>query len=133
MASWVGSEVRTTAPAWFDGAPISLFPQSPPDAETAVLVVRDASGAEVSRSALAVPPQPMEWAGVGADGAPLPEGLYSFTVEGYAGGAQTGIAGVGLYSQVSEVRLEAAGPVLVLEGGAQVVPDAVSALRAPGT
>src|SRR6056297_1233891 len=44
MASWIGKDVRTDGPAWFDGSPITLFPNLSDGSTGAALVVKDAAG-----------------------------------------------------------------------------------------
>jgi flagellar basal-body rod modification protein FlgD len=132
FASWVGMEARAAAPAWFDGrAALTLSPNPPVQADRAVLVVRDATGAEVARSDIAVTGDPVEWAGTGATGAPLAAGQYSFYLESYKNGALLTDDMVEVYSAITEARGGANGTVLVLQGGASVASANITALRAP--
>ena len=75
MASWVGREARTSAPAYFDGKPIELFPQAIGAADTQEIIVRDESGAEVQRIPYASGSESIQWAGVQANGTLMQEGL----------------------------------------------------------
>ncbi|WP_296431387.1 flagellar hook capping FlgD N-terminal domain-containing protein [Yoonia sp.] len=102
MASWVGREARTSAPTYFDGKPIELFPQAIGAADTKEIIVRDESGAEVQRIPYASGSESIQWAGVQANGTPMQAGLYSFQIVGKANGDVTGQAGVDVYSKVNE-------------------------------
>ncbi|MDB4110972.1 flagellar hook assembly protein FlgD [Yoonia sp.] len=129
MASWVGREARTSAPTYFDGKPIELFPQAIGAADTKEIIVRDESGAEVQRIPYASGSESIQWAGVQANGTPMQAGLYSFQIVGKANGDVTGQAGVDVYSKVNEVRIEAEQTMLIMQGGAAVPSNQVTALR----
>ena len=129
MASWVGREARTSAPTYFDGKPIELFPQAIGAADTKEIIVRDESGAEVQRIPYASGSESIQWAGVQANGTPMQAGLYSFQIVGKANGDVTGQAGVDVYSKVNEVRIEAGQTMLIMQGGAAVPSNQVTALR----
>jgi flagellar basal-body rod modification protein FlgD len=133
MASWVGREARSAAPAYFDGQPIEIFPQTIGAADTNEIIVRDADGAEVQRIPFAPGSQSMQWAGVQPDGTPMETGLYSFQIVGKTDGAVTDQAGVDVYSKVTEVRIEAGQTMLILQGGAAVPSGQVTALRDAAT
>ena len=129
MASWVGREARTSAPTYFDGNPIELFPQAIGAADTKEIIVRDESGAEVQRIPYASGSESIQWAGVQANGTPMQAGLYSFQIVGKGNGDVTGQAGVDVYSKVNEVRIEAGQTMLIMQGGAAVPSNQVTALR----
>ena len=131
FAGWVGMEARVTAPARFDGAPITLAPAPDPASDAATLVVRDATGREVSREPMPPAAAPVLWAGTGPGGQPLPTGLYTFEVESLNRGEVTSVRPVDHYARVSEVRQGADGVELVLTGGSVVAAATVSALRTP--
>ncbi len=133
MASWVGMEARVTAPVMFDGAPLTLYPAPAEGADQTVLVVLNASGQEVARQQIAVSGDPVTWAGTDAAGTPLAAGSYAFRLEHYASGELTGTTAVEAYGRVDEVRAGADGAVLVLQGGANVAPADIRALRSPAT
>ncbi|MBT8410749.1 MAG: flagellar hook assembly protein FlgD [Octadecabacter sp.] len=129
MADWVGKEARAAAPSYFDGSPITIAPNSAAIADKVELVVADADGNEVQRSEIPKSADPIEWAGVGEDGSPLPNGIYTFSVVSYSNGeiALKEIADV--YSRVEEVRSENGESILMLLGGIAVPATQVSALR----
>ena len=70
--------------------------------------------------------------GRAADGTPLPEGRYGFTVVSYAGEEVLAEAPAEIYARVTEVRAEGGETQLMLEGGAAVPATQVSALREAG-
>jgi flagellar basal-body rod modification protein FlgD len=129
MASWVGKEARSTAPAYFGGAPIQLFPQASDLADKTEIIVRDSAGVEVQRFAFAQGTKELSWDGAVNGGPQLPSGLYRFEVVGTTNGELIGQSKVDLYSRITEVRLERGQTMLVLDGGATIPSDAVTALR----
>lgn len=131
-SGWVGREVRVAAPALFDGTPVTVVPTVTDGADRAVLVVRDAAGAEAQRVEIGTDGAPMEWAGVDSSGNALASGTYSFSVESYADGARIGEAIAATYGEVLEVVSGATGINLRLAGGAEVAADSVDALRMAG-
>ncbi len=131
LAGWVGMEARAAAPAWFDGAPVTLYPNPAAIAEEATLIVRDEAGNVVDTRSVPVSTEPLQWAGVDSSGNPLPSGLYSFELESYAHGDLITSTPVDIYARISEARNQNGQTILVLEGGVQVTSDAISALREP--
>lgn len=131
LASWIGMEARSTTPAFFDGNPISVASKPAPNAEEVNLVVKDARGAEVQRNALPLAAQEVVWAGVSSDGAPFPNGQYSFTIESRARGEVISTTPAQTYARITEARIEQGETVLIVEGGGTLRTDAVTGLRAP--
>ncbi len=132
LAGWVGMEARVDAPAGFEGRPITLAPVPDPASDAAVLVVRDDLGRIVSREAVPLGADTIDWAGTGSDGAPLPPGLYTFELESLNQGQVTSMRPVEHYAEVREARLGPAGVEIVISGGARVLASDVTALRQPG-
>lgn len=131
MASWIGKEARTAAPIRYDGNSVTLSPNPAVGANRAVLVVRDADGNLVSREEIPVSAEPYQWLGGGADGSPLPSGVYSIELESLNGETVIDSRPVEYYARVIEARGGAAGTKLVLEGGFEVQASDVTALRVP--
>ncbi|MCE6960919.1 flagellar hook assembly protein FlgD [Cereibacter sphaeroides] len=129
LAGWIGREARVAAPAWFDGAPITISPNPVLGADRANLVVRDADGGIVAQEAIEAEAGPIDWAGTDAEGNPLPEGAYSFSIESYTGDELLGTTDVEVYSEVVEARGGSNGTILVLRGGVEVAASSVTALR----
>jgi flagellar basal-body rod modification protein FlgD len=131
LASWVGMEARVSTSAAFNGAPITLAPEADPASDAAYLVVRDATGAQVSREGIPLNVQTIEWAGMTDTGAPLPAGNYTFEVESQNQGQVTSTRAVDHYALVHEARLSDGGIELILSGGNAVPSGDVRALRTP--
>ncbi|MEM8537405.1 MAG: flagellar hook capping FlgD N-terminal domain-containing protein [Pseudomonadota bacterium] len=131
MAALVGKEALAVAPARFDGAPLTLTPPATVVGDSRTLVVTDAQGREVSREQIPVAAETITWAGVGPGGVPLPSGLYSFRVETSSLGDVIANDPIPIYSRVTEVRFDDGQTTLVLESGASVGSDQVTALRDP--
>lgn len=132
MASWIGKEARSPAPVLYAGAPVTLSPNPAQGADRAVLVVRDAQGNLVSREEIPANAEPYQWLGAGADGAPLPSGVYSLTLESISGERVLATTPVEHYARVIEAKGGGSnGTRLVLEGGIEVPASEVTALREP--
>lgn len=131
MAAWVGKEARAPVAANFTGTPITIAPNPASSADSVELVVKNAAGLEVQRMSIPVSAETLEWAGVTTDGAPLPNGNYTFTVESSLGGEVILSEPADIYSTIQEVRSEGGQTILILSGGVAVSSTQVSALRDP--
>lgn len=131
-AGWIGMEVRSTAPVDFNGAPITIVPDSAPGADEAVLIAYDNSGREVQRQQIPTGSEPVEWAGVSNNGAPFALGLYTFKVESRALGQPIGTSDAQSFSRIVEARREGLNTVMILQGGASLTVDEIQAIREPG-
>jgi flagellar basal-body rod modification protein FlgD len=132
FASWIGSEVRTAGEARFEGVPLTLYPPENAARDLpSFLVVKDAGGVPVSRVPVFLEGQPFVWAGVGPAGTPFAPGRYSFQIEQTDGVNVVNTLPVEHYAQVREVRTAPEGTMLVLDGGATVAANGVTAVRGP--
>jgi flagellar basal-body rod modification protein FlgD len=131
MASWIGKEARSPAPVRYEGAPVTLSPNPAVGANRAVLVVKDAQGALVSREEIPVSAEPYQWLGAGIDGSPLPAGTYSIALESLNGEQVISTRPVEHYARVIEAKGGSGGTKLVLVGGVEVLASDVTALREP--
>lgn len=129
LSGWIGREVRTTAPVWFDQSPLTLQIESVADADEVELVTLDAQGNEVLRESIGTGAGEVDWQGKRANGDLLPEGLYTFRVEGLKDGKTVGSADVEAYTRVTGAEMTTDGAKLVLTGGGSATLDEVSALR----
>lgn len=129
LAGWIGRDVRTSAPVWFDGDPLTLQIQPKDGADQVTLVTLDAQGRELSRENIGTGEGEVDWQGLDADGKPRADGLYQFRLESSRDGAVIGASQVAAYSRVTGVEMSGTGPLLVLEGGNPVSVDEVTALR----
>ncbi|MEL6169662.1 MAG: flagellar hook capping FlgD N-terminal domain-containing protein [Pseudomonadota bacterium] len=131
FASWVGMEARAPVAAEFSGDAIEIFPDFPPNADRFSIVVRDADGAEVTRFAIPSDGAPIAWSGTDASGKTAEDGLYTFTVVGFAGDAQVGERTADVYARVTEARLDEGEVVLAFAGGGTAAASTVEAVRSP--
>ncbi|SFS87183.1 flagellar basal-body rod modification protein FlgD [Sulfitobacter marinus] len=129
IASWIGMEARTTAPAEFSGSPITVLPTATAGADRAELVAYNAQGTEVLRSLIPVSDEPVQWAGVSSNGTPFPAGTYSFKVESFKAGELVNETEATTYSRITEARIEEGATHLILAGGSKITTADVTALR----
>lgn len=130
MAGWIGMEGRTTAAVQFDSAPITVLPEPPLGAQEMELVVYDAQGREVDRGALPVSNEPVLWAGVQQNGAPLAAGLYRFEVEATGqGGVALPATEASTYARIIEVQNIGSEARIIFAGGAEASASSITALR----
>jgi flagellar basal-body rod modification protein FlgD len=131
LAGWVGQEARANVPVWMDGDPVTMQLSPAIGADRAVLVVRNASGALVSREDVPTTPGLYDWLGGDAAGDPLPEGRYTLSLESFSGEILLGESQVESYARIIEARNGPSGATLVLEGGVEVPSSFITALRVP--
>lgn len=129
MGDWVGREVRAPAPADFTGRPVTVWTAPAWGADSAQLAVYDAAGNEVQRMALPLAAGAADWAGATRDGMALPNGLYRFAVESFAGETLINTSPAEIYARVKEVRSTGGGLELILSGDVAVDSKTVTALR----
>ncbi len=132
LAAWVGQEARAEAPVWMDGDPVTLALSPSSAGDKATLVTRNAKGAVVAREEVPTTSGPYQWLGADASGNPLPEGLYTLTVESSLDGEVVATTPVESYARIMEARNGTGGTTLILEGGVEVSADKIKALRVPG-
>ncbi len=132
LSNWVGMTARAAMPAVFDGSPVTITTAGDAQADSAELVVRDASGNVVQRLPIDPARQETEWAGVTAGGSPLPAGTYDLSVESFVQGSLIGTAPVYVHGRIVEARNEDGRPLLVMAGGQVVTPNDVVGLREGG-
>lgn len=132
MVGWIGNEARFAAPVSIEGAePITLSPNPASAADKAVLVVTNADGTEVARQEIPVSTADYEWTPVDSEGVPLPDGIYTLSLESYSEETLLGETEIEHYGIVQEVRASPSGATLLFEGGVEVPSLYVTALRAP--
>lgn len=131
MASWIGMEARTTAPASFGGEPLTVFTSIENGAEEAILISYGQDGSEVQRQQIPTDTSELHWTGIASDGSVLPAGTYSFVVESRIAGQTTSTKNAETYSRITEARSQNGESRFVLKGGSLVTADDVLALREP--
>lgn len=131
LASWVGLEARSAAPAAWTGAPIDISINPLAAADRTVLVVRNAAGDEIYRNEVAASADTISWDGRGNGGQAQPHGNYTFELENYAGEELLAVDRLESYALVTEARMIDGETVLVTDAGELVPSDLVSGLRQP--
>jgi flagellar basal-body rod modification protein FlgD len=131
MAGWIGKEARSNAQVYFDGTPVTLSPNPAVGATRAVIAIKDAQGNLVGREEIPVSAAPYRWLGAGADGMPLPHGVYTITLESMKGEEVIDSRPIEYYALVNEARGGPSGTKLVLKGGIEVAATNITALREP--
>ena len=132
MVGWVGKEARLAAPAYFDGeTPVTISPNPTSDADKAVLVVKDQSGHEVSRTQLPLGSADYKWQGLDNSGNPLPKGVYSLSLESYQKDKLLESSDVEYYGKISEIRSSPNGVSAMLPGGVEALTSIITAIREP--
>ena len=129
MSGWIGRDVRTTAPVWFDQSPLTMTIDQAANADAVTLVTLDARGAEVSRESIGAGAGEIDWQGRDGAGNLLPAGLYQFRIESAKDGKVINVAKAGVYTRVTGAELVGATPQLILAGGATAGLEDVTALR----
>lgn len=129
LSGWIGREVRTTAPVWFDQTPLTLNVAGRPDADEVRLVTLDARGNEISREEIGAGDGEIDWLGRDAQGNLLPAGKYMFRVKSIKDGEVIGTSYGEAFTRVTGVELVNGTPRLTLTGGATAELDEISALR----
>ncbi|MDA7964564.1 flagellar hook capping FlgD N-terminal domain-containing protein [Ruegeria sp.] len=130
LASWVGMDVQTTAAFQFDSTPVTLSANGDPNADSAVMVIRNANGEVVDRISVSVGTNEFTWAGVDDAGNPMPAGAYSASLESYQGEELVSQTPASTYSTVVEAQINGGAIVLTLDSGAEILTDDVSGVRA---
>jgi flagellar basal-body rod modification protein FlgD len=132
LATWVGQEARSAAPVYLGESPITISYEPQTQADRAVLVVKNPQDQVVAREDVSLAGVTYQWLGADAAGNPLPNGIYSLSLESYSGKQQLGEAkAVESYAKILEARGGAKGPTLILAGGVEINATEITALRVP--
>lgn len=129
LAGWVGLDALSEAGAYYDGAPVTVTPDPPSEADTAVLVIRDSYGSVVQRADVSLQAEPYQWDGTTITGQIAPYGSYTFELESSADGELISIDPVASYAEVVEARRDGGDTMLMLRGGGMVPAADVIGLR----
>ena len=131
LANWVGMEARAPVAAEFTGDPVTYYVDPPLGADQATLVVRNSAGLEISRSAIGPSLDEGTWSGTTSDGARVPDGAYTLSVEYRAFGQDLGTVAAEVYGPIKEARVTDGGPTVVFASGDEISTDTVTAVRVP--
>ncbi|WP_438826274.1 flagellar hook capping FlgD N-terminal domain-containing protein [Ruegeria atlantica] len=129
LGKWIGMDVRAPSAFQYEGAPVTLFATPAPEADKAIMVIRDNEGAVVDRITVSTTDQKTEWAGQGSDGQPVAAGSYSATLESYDGDTLLSTQQAEVYGQVVEAQVADNQILLTLEGGHIVAAATVTGVR----
>lgn len=128
--SWIGQDVAAPISASFDGsAPVDFQVPSFDAQGSATLTIMNDFGSAVAEVAISSTDSTYSWDGRISDGGIAPPGEYSAKITITTPGRDPITQSVPAFIPVREVRSEAGSPVLVLEGGATIPPDSVTAVR----
>ena len=127
-SDWIGRQVSTTGNSYFAGTPLVMDINPTAASDRAVLVTHDSFGRRVSAEEVGTASGLIQWAGKDSDGKAYPPGLYSFTLESYAGEQLLGQVNVPVYAAVNEVKRGPDGISFILNGGAIARLDQVESL-----
>lgn len=128
-AGWIGREVRTSGPVWFNGEALTLQIDPATEVDALSLVTLDSSGQELARENISPGVAEIDWRGQDTTGQVLPSGLYQFRLESWRDGEIIGTSDVRAYARVTGVETSAQGPLLVLRGNGAVLIDDVTGIR----
>lgn len=129
ISGWVGMEARSESPAYFDGEPVTLAPNVLSTADQAFLVVRDSTGAAIETVEIDTSAASIEWDGLDSNGEAYDSGAYSFEIQNYNDDLYLSNTSVQTYGRIAEARADGTDTILVLESGAEISSEAVTALR----
>ena len=129
LSGWIGRDVRTTAPVWFDRSPLTMTINPAVGADKVTLVTLDARGNEVSREEIVTGSGEVDWQGRDATGNLLPAGAYQFRVISAKGSEVLNVSAAGVYTRVTGAELQGGTPRLILAGGMSANLEEVTALR----
>lgn len=131
MSNWVGMDARAAMPAYFEGNPVTLYPNPAAVSDKVELVISDSAGKEVQRISLPVSADPYTWDGTDDAGSTLPNGTYSFQIESQKDGEVILSDPAQVYANVQEAQLQNGEVVLIMEGGQAILASSVTSLRDP--
>ena len=129
MASWVGTEVQSTAATAFSGDPIDVYYALPEGSANGQILVKSQGGAQIAALPVEAGSTRITWDGKGSDGLTAADGTYTFEFEGFDRSQSIGKGPAETFSPVSEVRLVDDALTLVFDDGTRLAADAVKAVR----
>jgi flagellar basal-body rod modification protein FlgD len=131
LGGWIGMEARAEMPVNFDGTPVTLSGAPHALADRMELVVRDEAGEVVQRVPMPLGDEAFTWDGTDAEGDMLAPGLYSFSVQNWAGEEMLEDRGAMVYGVVQEAALVSGEVWLTMHDGVSIPAGDVMGLRDP--
>ncbi|MBV2359322.1 flagellin biosynthesis protein FlgD [Thalassococcus sp. CAU 1522] len=130
FSGWIGMETLARAPVQFDGRPVTFKPDPVEGSDTAVYVVRNATGDIVRREVLPDLSSSATWDGTDAFGTAVPQGVYRIEIESQANGTAIDTRLASVYARIDEVRIDGSSTVIRLADGTELPTTMVEGLRA---
>lgn len=128
--SWIGKEVEASASSVnYAGESLDFAIPSSTDGTATRVVVRNSSNDIVYSENIPAGQSSFSWDGEMSSGNAAPAGEYKLTAEYAKDGVSAGTKSLNAVSRVVEARLTDNGFQLVLENGATIDPDSVTAVR----
>lgn len=131
VAEWIGRDVRFASAAPFDGGPLEVETTPNPNADAAVLVVRNANGEIIQARPVNPTQRFLTWEGDQLEGGLAPAGDYAFSVEYLAEGELVEEVRGRVFAPVREVRMDNGQAILVAPDGTEMPLSDVTSVRAP--
>lgn len=133
LTEWLGTEVEAPTALRFTEEPLRMRFDADPEADSALLVVKDAEGKTVDARTLQTGVGEIEWDGRLANGDEAEPGLYSFAVQQNFGDDESTTVTPSGYARVAEARIGVGGGVeLVLDSGDTISASEIAAARSAG-
>jgi len=131
LGGWIGMEARAEMPVNFEGQPVTIAGAQHSLADRMELIVRDETGEIVQQLPIPLGNEPFQWDGVGVDGTQLPNGIYQFFVQNWAGEEMLEERGAMVYSTIEEAQIVNGDIWLTMQGGLSIPAESVLGLRQP--
>ena len=129
LSRWIGTNVKSNAPANFDGTPIDVFYSIPQSATSAQLIVKDHLGIEVDRRNVDVNSTEFAWDGMDSSLNALPNGNYMFEIDAVENAKSLGVQPAQTFSSVIEARMSEGAISLIFSDGSKISASEVAAVR----
>lgn len=129
LSKWIGAEVKSDAPARFEGEPIDVFYTVPQSASSVQLVVLNGNGSEVDRRTVDLASKEFTWDGIDSSLNKLPDGDYRFKIEGFENAQSMGLQAAQSFSVVKETRQTGGAIELMFSDGSKIAATDVTAVR----
>lgn len=129
LADWLGKDVKSEAPASFNGDPIDVFYEKPENATRSELVIRADDGLVVQRLPIDLSKNTIVWDGTDQSQNVVGNGQYSFSLENFDGNQYLDTTKPKTFSTVVETRLSDNGISLVFDDGSSIDASEVDAVR----
>ena len=132
LASWIGLEVRSSAPVEYDGTSVTLHTSMPSNADLGEVSIIDSSGRNYGGFTILPSQETIAFDGTLSTGETLPPGRYTFKLSALSGNEVIGAGSIEHYAKVVEASTNTqGGTTLKLSGGLTIDSTQALALRKP--